>query len=45
VQAQIARQLGVSEATISRDLAVLLPLVAECPTCHQFVLRDWWRED
>ena len=43
-QAQIARQLGVSEATISRDLAVMLPLVEECSTCHQFIPRTWWRE-
>jgi DNA-binding CsgD family transcriptional regulator len=43
-QAAIARQLGVSEATISRDMAVLLPVVEECPTCHQFRPRAWWRE-
>jgi hypothetical protein len=43
-QAAIARQLGCSEATISRDLAVLLPLVEECPTWHQFRPRAWWRE-
>jgi hypothetical protein len=43
-QARIARQLGCSEATISRDMAVLLPVVEECPTCHQFVLRAWWAE-
>jgi DNA-binding CsgD family transcriptional regulator len=43
-QAQIARQLGVSEATISRDLAMLLPLVKECPTCGGLTPRDWWTE-
>jgi DNA invertase Pin-like site-specific DNA recombinase len=43
-QVRIARQLGVSEATISRDLAVILPLVEECPTCHQFRPRTWWVE-
>jgi hypothetical protein len=43
-QAAIARQLQVSKATISRDLAVILPLVEECPTCHQFMPREWWRE-
>jgi hypothetical protein len=43
-QAQIARQLGVSEATISRDLATILPLYEECPRCHQLRPRDWWQE-
>ena len=41
---KLAKVLGVSEATISRDLAVMLPLVEECPTCHQFIPRTWWRE-
>jgi hypothetical protein len=44
-QAAIARQLGVSEATISRDLAKLLPLLQECATCHGLRPREWWRED
>jgi hypothetical protein len=44
VQATMARRLGVSEATISRDMAQLLPLVAPCPTCGQFTLREWWAE-
>jgi hypothetical protein len=43
-QAAIARQLAVSEATISRDLARILPLMQECPTCHVMTPRDWWRE-
>lgn len=41
VQARIARELGVSEATISRDVAALLYDVHPCPTCH----RVWGRED
>jgi hypothetical protein len=32
VQAQIARVLNCSAATISRDVAKLMPLVQECPT-------------
>ena len=44
-QAAIARQLGVSEATISRDLAKILPLMQECPSCHGLTARAWWRED
>jgi hypothetical protein len=40
-QAQIARVLHCSEATISRDLAKLLPLVQECPTCHHLRPRDF----
>jgi hypothetical protein len=44
-QAAIARRLRVSAATISRDMAVLLPVVEECPTCHQFRLRRWWADD
>jgi DNA-directed RNA polymerase specialized sigma24 family protein len=43
-QAAIARQLGVSEATISRDLAKILPLMQECATCGGLTPRDWWRE-
>jgi hypothetical protein len=37
--------LQVSAATISRDVAVLLPLVEECPTCYQFRPRTWWQEE
>jgi DNA-directed RNA polymerase specialized sigma24 family protein len=45
VQAAIARRLGVSEATVSRDIQrVILPLYAECPTCGQLRPREWWRE-
>jgi hypothetical protein len=43
-QAAIARQLGVSEATISRDLAVILPLLQECAACGGLTPRAWWRE-
>ncbi len=32
VQAEIARRLGVSEATVSRDLATIAPV--RCPTCE-----------
>jgi hypothetical protein len=45
VQAQIARVLNCSEATISRDVAQLMPLVQECPTCHGLTPRAWWREE
>jgi hypothetical protein len=44
VPARIARQLGVSAATLSRDLARLMPLMIECPTCGQLRPRDWWAE-
>jgi DNA-binding NarL/FixJ family response regulator len=44
-QAAIARQLGVSEATISRDLARILPLMQECAACGGLAPREWWRED
>ena len=43
-QAAMARQLGVSEATISRDLAIILPLMQECSSCHGLTPRAWWRE-
>jgi DNA invertase Pin-like site-specific DNA recombinase len=43
-QAAIARQLGVSEATISRDLATILPLLQECSACGGLTPREWWRE-
>jgi hypothetical protein len=37
--------LKCSEATISRDLAVLLPLVEPCEMCGTLQPRAWWRED
>jgi hypothetical protein len=33
VQAEIARRLGVSEATVSRDVAAVL-VPTRCPTCE-----------
>ena len=33
-QALIARDLGVSESTISRDIRAILAM-AYCPTCHR----------
>jgi hypothetical protein len=44
VQSQIARRLGVHKSTICRDLRVLMPLLEECPTCHQLRPRNWWAE-
>jgi hypothetical protein len=44
-QAAIARRLGVSAATISRDLAKLLPLVRECPACGSLVPKTGWLDD
>jgi len=43
-QAAIARQLGVSESTVSRDLATILPLMQECSACGGLTPREWWRE-
>ncbi len=40
VQARIAVELGVSEATISRDVRALLDTHFECPTCGSLVHRD-----
>jgi hypothetical protein len=39
-----AAALGVHPATISRDLAKLLPLYRECPTCWALRPRDGWEE-
>jgi hypothetical protein len=41
VQARIARHLDVSEATMSRDLAVILLLYTECEHCGSLVPRHW----
>lgn len=38
-RAQIARELGVSEATVSRDVAAMLPIAMECPCCGSIVPR------
>jgi predicted DNA-binding transcriptional regulator YafY len=40
VQARIARELGVSEATVSRDVAALLLSQAPCPCCGTVIHRD-----
>lgn len=42
VQARLSRHLGVSRATICRDVQMLLPLVEPCPTCGMLQPRDWW---
>lgn len=48
VQARIARELAVSEATISRDIAALRPSHVACPTCESCVdperLPVWMRK-
>jgi hypothetical protein len=41
----IAQHLGVHKSTISRDIATLMPLTKECPTCHQLMLRRWWGKE
>jgi hypothetical protein len=40
VQARISRELGVSEASISRDVAALLKDRAPCPCCGTVVPKD-----
>jgi hypothetical protein len=40
VQARIARELGVSRVTISRDVKALLFDHAPCPRCGSFVPRS-----
>lgn len=42
VQARIAAHLGVSPATISRDLTAILPLYRPCPTCDLMVAKERW---
>lgn len=44
LQAKIARELGVSEATISRDIASILYTNQWCPTCGTLHSRSRWRE-
>jgi hypothetical protein len=41
VQVRIAEALRVSESTISRDLALILPLYTECEHCRSPVPRHW----
>jgi hypothetical protein len=45
VQARIARALRVSESTISRDLATILPLYTECTHCGSLMPRVWFAEE
>jgi len=45
VQARMARQLGVSAATLSRDMAAIFPLMTDCPTCGQLRPPSWFEED
>lgn len=45
VQADLSRHFGVSEATISRDLAVILPLFREVTPEGPLVPRYWYKED
>jgi hypothetical protein len=40
VQARISRELGVSEATVSRDVAAVLKGRAACPCCGTVVSTD-----
>jgi hypothetical protein len=42
MQARIARHLGVSEATVSRDMKAIFPKAATCPTCETRVPRERW---
>jgi len=41
VQARIARELGISEATVSRDLQALLHRGYVCPTCGSICTRSF----
>lgn len=44
VQARLARELGVSESTISRDVAWLMFDLSPCPTCDSPVSRKRWKD-
>lgn len=44
VQARLARELGVSQATISRDVAWLMYDLSACPTCDSPVTRQRWQD-
>src|SRR5207244_4881063 len=44
VQARIAEELGVSDATISRDLKAIFPGAIECPTCACRHPMERWKE-
>jgi len=43
-QSRIARHLGVSAATVSRDVKAILPLFKPCPTCSTIVSKERWAE-
>jgi hypothetical protein len=40
-RARIARELGVSAATVTADVQALLDTHASCPCCGSFVPREW----
>jgi len=40
VQARIARELGVSEATISRDITAIYGVIGKCSKCGGFGYRN-----
>ena len=44
VQARIAEELGVSDATISRDLKAIFPGAIECPACTVRHPMERWKE-
>lgn len=44
VQARLARELGVSESTISRDVAWLMYDLSPCPMCDSPVSRARWKD-
>ena len=39
-QARIARELGVSDATVSRDVAAILPLYKPCGHCGTLLSKE-----
>jgi hypothetical protein len=43
-QARIAEELGVSDATISRDLKTIFPGAIQCPVCACRHPLERWRE-
>ena len=44
VQARIAEELGVSDATISRDLKAIFPGAIQCPVCACRHPLERWKE-
>ena len=43
-QARIAKELGVSDATISRDLKAIFPGAIQCPVCACRHPLERWKE-